>query len=303
MKVFLTGASGFIGMALTKLLSETGYEVTANGRNQRPGPCPADVRWLSKAPSSLTSVDLADQDCVIHLAALANTRGSFSEELVAVNQELAAHLANCAVAAKINKFILFSSSKAVSEFSIGEDTQPEPTSPYGRSKLAAERVTQKILQGTGVELYIVRPVPVYGRPLKSNFKMLERIVDLQLPLPLGSITAKRSFLYIENLLDFVVRMLEEGFESGTYNLADAHSQTLPEFLSLVAAARGRRLRIFNSPVLLTFLSRVLPQNISNLLLHDADVGVSDLQAQGVWRPPHKTDEGVLQAFGNSAKAC
>ncbi len=257
---------------------------------------------MAKPPRELHANDLKNHDAIIHLAALADAFSESESEIFEINQSLTEHIVESALQAEVPNVVLFSSIKAVSEFSIANNTYPVPVTPYGRSKLAAEQSAKTLLNSSAINLFVLRPAPVYGLPISGNFERLERIVRLGLPLPFGSLTAEKSYLFLGNLIDFVVTLLNGKIDPGTYNLSDKERLTLPDLLRLIGLANGRTLRLFKfSLPLLTPVARLLPNAYVNLLLSDSIVEENIAQKQNRWQPPFTAREGIAQSFGNWIK--
>ena len=298
----MTGASGFIGSALVRALAANSHVVTATSRSPRPESYPDEVDWLQSDPADLAEADITGHEAMIHLAAISDSRGLAEHDIFRVNQKRAEDIAGLAKRAHVDKFLLFSSVKAISEKSIVHNSVPSPTSIYGKSKLAAEISVRGLLQNSKTKLYVLRPAPVYGNPVRANFRLLNKLVDSRLPLPFGSLDARKSYLYRENLLDFLSTVLDGEIEPGDYNLADSRSLTLPELLDLISEAKDIDSKVFSIPRgFLTLGARFLPTSYSDLLFSDSIVGENPAQMSGLWQPPFSPEEGVKQSFGNSLK--
>ena len=145
MRIFLTGASGFVGRNLMKQLIESGHDVTASVRaTSDTGLIPAGCRIVTAdlmSPESISS-HLVDIEVIYHVAGA--VKASSGEDFDRINAGLTAALVN---AAKIQcpeaLFILASSQAAAGPNDNG------PQSSYGRSKLLAEQAV------TGLSRYII----------------------------------------------------------------------------------------------------------------------------------------------------
>jgi UDP-glucose 4-epimerase len=94
-------------------------------------------------------------------------------------------------------------------------------------------------------------VVVYGPNAKGNFATLKKLADLPLPLPFGTITAKRSILSIENLNAAVACVLGNAKAVGeTFIVADPDPKSISDMLSDIRAVRGQSPRLFNVPTIL-----------------------------------------------------
>ena len=177
MRALVTGAGGFIGSHLAPALADAGWQVTQ---------------------------ELAGVDAVFHLGGLAHggAQGADAEQLHQVNALDTLNLFQRAVAAGVPLFVWLSSIKVLGDVSSAPFTAADPLAPagaYARSKAAGERLLQAEAAGS-TRLAIVRPPLVYGPRVKANFLQLLQWADRSWPLPLGSATAPRAMVSVDNLV-------------------------------------------------------------------------------------------------------
>lgn len=186
-------------------------------------------------------------DTVVHLASLAHRTAS-EDEFDRVNHRATAALCAAAKRHGLAQLVLVSSIAAQVGHSatgvVTENDTPAPVSPYGRSKLAAERA----VAASGVPFSILRPVLVLGDGAKGNAGTLDRLARLPVPLPLGSITAKRSFLSVENFISAVATVLGNQRALGeTFIVADRTPLAVGEVVAELRRQQARRPSIFALP--------------------------------------------------------
>src|SRR5690606_7202055 len=102
------------------------------------------------------------------------------------------NLARHAIAAGVKRFIFVSSIGVNGAHTNGapfsEDSEPSPHADYAVSKLEAERGLWKLVQGTDMELVIIRPPLVYAGHAPGNFKRLLALVASGVPLPFAAVS-------------------------------------------------------------------------------------------------------------------
>jgi nucleoside-diphosphate-sugar epimerase len=245
--VALTGASGFVGSHLLRALREAG----------------AEVRVLpSKALSARTDQSrdavrraMLGADAVVHLAGRAHVRDeSPAAALLAFrrsNVDMTRDVVAAARETGVRQLVYFSSAGAVATSAdavVDETTRPAPDTPYGQSKLEAERMIESEFTGEGSGAVILRPPMIYGPGMKGNPLSLMRLVDRGIPLPFARLTNRRSMSYVGNVVDAVLELLARpvsGVE--TFFLKDGDDLTPPELVSVMARALGRPSRLWPCP--------------------------------------------------------
>jgi UDP-glucose 4-epimerase len=191
---------------------------------------------------------------LIHLAARAHivreTHRDPASEFHRDNVLMSVNVARAATIYGTSRFVYVSSIGAVGDKTDGvpldESAQCTPTTPYGHSKLAAERALRDLyIPG----LVIVRPPLVYGKGAPGNIARLRRLVGLGIPLPFGAVSNQRSLIHVENLVDCLLQCAAERNASGQlFHVRDPADYSTPELLHLVAKATAKRLRLIPVPV-------------------------------------------------------
>jgi nucleoside-diphosphate-sugar epimerase len=171
MKVFVTGATGFIGSHLVNLAHERGIEVVAHRRGPDSIPRVAmnkEPQWVDGPLSDVSEEALEGCKAVIHLAAhSANVPYDTLENCIEHNVNQPLKLFRICVDAGIKRFIVagscfaYGDSGARYEF-IPVDAPLEPTQSYPTSKAEASRAFSDFALKEEVELLILRIFHVYG---------------------------------------------------------------------------------------------------------------------------------------------
>jgi nucleoside-diphosphate-sugar epimerase len=207
------------------------------------------------------------------------------------------------------KFIFFSSVKAVADSIKGEqlfeDDLPEPQTPYGKSKLAAERYILNQPPTSDKKEYILRPCMIHGPGNKGNLSLLYRLVQKGFPWPLGAFENKRSFTSIDNLTYIVTQIIEKEIEPGIYHVADDEAISTNELIRLIAVAKNRKSKIWNiSKKMIRLLARTgdifhLPLNSERLKKLTESYVVSNQKikkALGIEKMPVSAEEGMKKTL-------
>ncbi len=236
-RILLTGASGFVGRALVPALLARGYHLRLPLRQGAAFPdLPAGSERV--AIPDLETADWPSMmdgiDAVIHLAAIAHIGPSVPDDAYErINHQASVALGRAASdAGHVQRFIFMSSIRAQtgvsSDIPLHVGLPPQPTDAYSRSKLAAE---QDLAALPNLAVTSLRPVVIYGEGVKGNVATLLKLARTGLPLPIGGLKAKRSYLSLDRLVSTVIAALEsETHVTGPQIVADPEAKTLEELL-------------------------------------------------------------------------
>jgi nucleoside-diphosphate-sugar epimerase len=248
--IALTGATGFIGRHLLRELPRRGYRVQALLR--RPSALPPEATGAvvgDLARPHNMSQALRGVDAVIHSAGIAHAMSGVPEDdYRALNTEATIGLARAAERAGAKRFVFLSSIRAqsgpVADCVLTEDLEPRPTDAYGRSKLAAEEGLAQV----GLDWAALRPVLVYGQGVTGNMAALLDLARSRFPLPLGGLSARRSLLSVDNLVDAIEAVLRApGPLRRPFIVADPEPLAVPEMVAAMRAGLGRASGLFAVP--------------------------------------------------------
>jgi nucleoside-diphosphate-sugar epimerase len=302
MRVFVTGASGFIGTTLCGPLLERGHEVIALVR--RPGSEPAGTRPVAgdlQDGASLRETLLAERpDCVIHLAAeIASQRSA--RKVHAVNVEGTASLISaCQALAEANPDsvdgsrpkLVFVSSVVTGDAhggTLDEGTPLPIETPYGRSKQEGE----KLMLGSGLPAVIVRPSHVYG---PGGWYANELVARLRGPGRFAVIGKGENLwdvVRVEDVCSALILACEKAPGGSTFHVVDDQPITFYDFMALTAEALrvGAPRRI---PVALARL--VAGRNATAAIVRSARSSNAKIKRELGWKPQFPTaKEGVPDA--------
>jgi nucleoside-diphosphate-sugar epimerase len=269
MKIVISGIHGFVGsnivMALKHSYSIYGVDIVFPEKDG----IIETFNWneLNRLPSP---------DVIIHLAGIAHDTRSTStdQDYFNINVGLTKKLFDFYVHSSAQKFIYFSSVKAVADTVNGavltESVEPHPKTPYGKSKLEAEKYILSKSLPNDKFAYILRPAMIHGPGNKGNLNLLYSILKRGIPYPLGAYHNVRSFTSIHNLLFLLEKILELDVETGTYNVCDDECLSTSDIAQVINQSLGKANRIWNIPkALINVIARIgdimyLPLNSERL---------------------------------------
>ena len=306
-RVLVTGASGFIGRALCDALRDHGLDVAAAVRDPRAVPFLEGVDVLHVAdigPETDWDAVLEGVATVVHVAAHAhvmNERSTDAAEFRRVNALGTRRLAEAAASGGVGRLVFVSTTKVMGEASKGapfrEADPPAPEDAYAVSKWEAEQGLAEVAAQTGLETVVLRPPLVYGPEVRGNFLTLLTACRWALPLPLASLSNRRSIIYVGNLVSAVVACATRPEAAGEiYFVRDGEDLSTPDIFRRVAAALGRPSRLFPFPVsVLRLGGRVTGKSTTVSRLLDTFV-VDDrkIRTHFDWTPPHTVAEGLAE---------
>lgn len=268
MRVLITGGAGFIGSNLAEALIDAGHDIgvidnlsTGKLENIRDHECFVEGDILDPLLPSLFT-DFAP-DAVVHLAAQASVPVSIREPEAdwATNAEGTRLVARAAAAAGAKRVISASTAAVYgepAEVPLREDSQTEPTIPYGRSKLAAESLLAAELAGTGVDFASFRFANVYGPRQDALGEggvvavFCHRAASGETLIVNGDGEQTRDFVFVGDLVRAITAALEfDGIlaleEGSAYNLSTGTELTVNELVDALRTATGNELSVEHGP--------------------------------------------------------
>lgn len=308
MRVLVSGASGFLGSALLSTLAKS-------PKNEAIGIYRTPPAIGHGPPNHAVIVgDLVHHEdwsamphfahALIHTAArvhsLVETAADPLAEYRRINVEGTLNLARKAAAAGLRRFVFISTIKVNGERTapgqaFSADDAPAPLDPYGVSKWEAEQGLREIAARTGMEVVIIRPPLVYGPGVKGYFRTMLRWLSRGIPLPLGALHNRRSFVNLDNLIDLIVTCIEHPAAANqTFLASDDEDMSTPELLHRMGAALGRPARLISIPTpLLKAGAAVLGKSDAVARLCDSlCVDVVKTRRMLDWNPAISVDRGL-----------
>jgi nucleoside-diphosphate-sugar epimerase len=241
---------------------------------------------------------------VFHCAARAHILKETSEEPISafrrVNVLGTRRLAEQAVQAGVKRFVFISSigvhgitTDGRQPFSIHD--APAPAKPYGQSKLEAEGVLRDIASQTGLETVIVRPPLVYGPGVRANFLRLIRLIRSRVPLPFARLNNRRSYVFLDNLVDLLIQCSEHaGAAGGTFLVSDDEDLSTPDLVGRLGEGMGVKARMLPASVNTLRILGHMTGRLAEVesLTTSLQVDIRHTVDSLGWHPSVSVDEGI-----------
>jgi len=207
---------------------------------------PCDVRQ-----PLLLQLGTLQPEWLFHFAAVHREPGHERPEYFDTNLPGSRHV--CAYAEEVHcQNILFTSSIAVYGPTIGamSETSPlYPTTAYGISKLCAELIHEGWRKADAARrLVVCRPGVVYGPGDPGNILRMIRAVKKGFFVYPGSKTLRKSYAYIEGLLDSFEFAMNRTERQLTYNYVERETEPLGQLVQTVQAHLGKKVPTFTAPL-------------------------------------------------------
>ncbi len=276
MRIWITGAGGFVGRRLSARLRAAGHAVSGVDRE-------VEITDAARVARSLAS---ARADAVVHLAAMSSPAHALRDpEPAARVNYWGTHAVLEAVrgAAPDARVLLVTSGEVYGSTTEGappfrEPDPLAPRTPYARSKACADLLGARYAE-LGLDVVRVRPFNHTGPGQAADFvapafaRQIAAIVAGRADprLVVGNLASVRDFLDVDDVVDAYQRLLDRGVPADAYNVASGVGRRIAELLDTLVELAGARCAIEVDPV------RVRPT--------DSSVGdASRLRAATGWAP-------------------
>ncbi|MEO5330760.1 MAG: NAD-dependent epimerase/dehydratase family protein [Magnetococcus sp. YQC-5] len=249
--VFVTGANGFIGQALCTNLKQRGLTVRALLRNNSSGP------WHETLIGDLASKSIP-YDCMsgvntlFHLAGKVHALTETVEDVSgyqSINVEGTKLLLEAAERAKVQRFVYFSSVKAIGEggtIILDENSRLPPETPYGRSKLEAENL---VLNSSIPHVTLLRPAMVYGPGNPGNLGRMISAIHKGFFPPFPKIDNHRSMVHVQDVVQAALLAAENAqAHRQVYILTDGQTYSTRQIYQWICQALDKPIPAWSVPL-------------------------------------------------------
>jgi nucleoside-diphosphate-sugar epimerase len=264
-KALVTGTAGFIGSHLTGALLDRGAQVVGIDCFTDYYPRPIKEANLddNRRRDGFTFVETRIQDAdlgpllegithVFHLAAQPGVRKSWGRDFRTYtenNVEASQVLLEACVGRALHRFVYASSSSVYGDnasIPMREDALPQPVSPYGVTKLAAEQLCYLYHANHGVPATSLRYFTVYGprqRPDMGFHRFIRAAIDGR-PITLyGDGEQTRDFTFVRDAVAATMAAGERGVRGRAYNVGGGSRVSINHVLEIIGRVTGRTLDV------------------------------------------------------------
>lgn len=296
MKVFLTGASGFLGSHITELLLNSGHDVKALKRRTseiKMLPFYQSIEWYDIEDEWIDKIIIFSPEIIIHAAwngVDAPSRNNWERQLS--NISFVYSLLEIAKISQTKRFISLGSQAEYGPFSgkIDESCHVNPTDAYGAVKTMTQQLVQSFCEKYHIDWVWLRVFSVFGERESENWLIASTIIELlnkieSLDFTLGE--QKYAYLYVGDFAQAVLRVVEaEGQKYGIYNISSNKAIKLKEIILMIKDILSSKTRLnFGAIPYRVNQPMHIEGDINKFFLTFGTIQISDLR--------HKLEQVVL----------
>jgi nucleoside-diphosphate-sugar epimerase len=252
MRIFVTGASGFVGGAATRRFVADGHDVRAMSRSERSD---VAIRSMGATPvrcdlDTVSAREIGDVDVVLHCAAFVEQWGP-KDAWKRYNVDGTARMLAAAREAGVKRFIHIGTEAALlrGQHLRGVDETyplaPNSPYPYSSTKARAEKLVRDA-NAPGFETIVLRPRFIWGPGDTTLLPVIEEMARSGKFMWINGGRAKTSTTHIFNLTEAIGLALTQGRGGEAYFILDDGVRTMREMISGMAASR--RIELPNTSV-------------------------------------------------------
>lgn len=286
MRHVITGGSGFVGTYLVRALADRGGKVTVfdvNPPTDLTGVVefvPGDIRNAS----DIRKLNLDAHDIVYHLAArqfhLKVPRLGRDRWFADVNMGGTHELLRAMSTGSSRRLVLFSTDMVYGTPGTSPVTNAHPLrpiGPYGRSKVAAERLIGQARGDFGLKASVFRPRLIAGAGRLGILRRLFALIRRGLPVPLvGSGRNYYQMVAVEDCVSAALAAVERGCPEGPFNLGSDNPPTVQELLRNVIERAKSNSPLVPVPAMLLKPTLRLLDQVGLTLLYPEQLTIADL---------------------------
>lgn len=246
MDVLITGVAGFVGAHLGRHLVDRGHRVSGTYIGEKPELDGVDLIEADLLDAARLSevIEATTPEGIVHLAGLSHVGESWKRPDIYFRVNVLGS-ENLLRAAEGVRVVAASSAEVYGlvpeeEQPLTEDRVAAPTSPYGMSKAAMERVAAHYDATIVRSFNICGPgqAPIFALPAFAQ--QLRAIANGEQPptIQVGNLSARRDFVHVDDAVAGFVTLLEQGHPGEVYNLGSGQAHSVEEALDELIRISG-----------------------------------------------------------------
>jgi GDP-4-dehydro-6-deoxy-D-mannose reductase len=268
-RVFVTGATGFVGRHLAAALPPSEYAVYGTAYPQPPHPGEKSIFHLDLRTERgvFEAVQQARPDWVFHLAAISNVGMSWARKRETLETNV---VGTFNLFEALKKFspearVLFVSSSDIYGFPAGSPgAEPRAfteedsfclVSPYALSKFNGELLAGFYSRCEGLDIVIARPFPHTGPGQSADFVCSDwarQVIQIErgsqaAVIRVGNLDARRDFTDVRDTVRAYILLLQKGRKGEVYNICRGRGVALREILGMLVSSASRNVRVEQDP--------------------------------------------------------
>ncbi|MCT7580313.1 NAD-dependent epimerase/dehydratase family protein [Aliarcobacter butzleri] len=274
-KLLITGSTGYLG---NSFINQFGNKYT--------------FEKFSLLNQKIEDIKLDNIDAILHCAALVHQKVELSyEKYHEINVEYPVKLAKIAKQNGVKQFVFISTVAVYGEEKekLDENTVCNPITPYGKSKLEAEKELLK-LNDDNFTVSIVRLPMIYGKNAPGNIDSLVKLVKKLPIIPLANIKNKRSFIFIQNLLHIIDEVILQK-KSGIFLACDDEPLSTSKLIDLIAKNLAKKTYLIKIPFFESLL-KILKPSFHKRLYGSLEIDNTITKEKLNLKNPYSVEDGV-----------
>lgn len=265
LKVFITGATGFVGNHLIDLLEPSGHTIYGTAFPEKPDARAENISYLDirsgeKLSEAIKSIR---PDWIFHLAAISNVSHSWvnKKETLETNIMGTFNLFEAARTFAPQARILYVSSSDVygvvapTEEALSEENSSHAMSPYAFTKMSGELLSKFYAQVENLHIVISRSFPHTGPGQGPDFVSSDwacQITQIEKGmaepvLKVGNLERQRDFTDVRDVVRAYVLLMQKGRKGEVYNVCSGRVFSLEEILGTLLSLSSKKIEIQVDP--------------------------------------------------------
>jgi len=275
--ILVTGAGGFIGRRLVRILRSAGHSVLELGSADGDIAEPATLARFYEAPV----------DFVFHLAGRTYVPDAWREpaDFQRVNVIGTGNVLELCRKRKIPLTYVSGYLYGIpASLPVKETDRIEANNPYALSKFLAETLCNFYASHFEVPVTIIRPFNIYGIGQKAHFLIPTIIAQIKAgqPIQVKDLTPRRDYLYLDDLVAGLLRTLESKSGCRVYNFGSGSSLSVKEIIDVIQSVAGTSLEI---------ICEKLPRKNE---IQEVYADINKARQELLWQPKFRFEGGIRE---------